>query len=52
MATKTINLTGAEVAVTGLDGSHAHIRNDGTAAVYASTAPGVTAGADGVICLI
>lgn len=24
MATKTINLTGAEVAVTGLDGAHAH----------------------------
>lgn len=30
MATKTITLTGAEVAVTGLDGAHAHIRNDGT----------------------
>ena len=49
MATKTINLTGAEVAVTGLDGSHAHIRNDGTDVIYAAKAAGISAGADGVL---
>lgn len=48
MATKTINLTGAEVAVTGLDGAHAHIRNDSTDTIYAAKMPGITAGADGV----
>lgn len=36
MATKTINLIGAEVAVAGLDGAHAHIRNDGTEVIYIS----------------
>ena len=46
--TKTINLTGAEVAVTGLDGAHAHIRNDGTDTIYAAKTAGITAGADGV----
>lgn len=48
MAVKTINLTGAEVAVTGLDGAHAHIRNDGTEVIYAAKTAGITAGADGV----
>lgn len=48
MATKTITLTGAEVAVTGLDGAHAHIRNDSTDTIYAAKMPGITAGADGV----
>lgn len=48
MATKTITLTGAEFAVTGLDGAHAHIRNDGTDTIYASKTAGITAGADGV----
>ena len=48
MATKTITLTGAEVAVTGLDGSHAHIRNDSTDTIYAAKTAGITAGADGV----
>ena len=46
--TKTINLTGAEVAVTGLDGAHAHIRNDSTDTIYAAKTAGITAGADGV----
>ena len=49
MATKTINLTGAEVAVTGLDGANAHIRNDGTDVIYAAKAAGISAGADGVL---
>lgn len=48
MATKTINLTGAEVEVTGLDGAHAHIRNDSTEVIYAAKTAGITAGADGV----
>ena len=48
MTTKTINLTGAEVAVTGLDGANAHIRNDGTEVIYAAKTAGITAGADGV----
>lgn len=51
MATKTINLTGAEVAVTGLDGANAHIRNDGADAIYAAKAAGITAGADGVLSI-
>ena len=51
MATKTINLTGAEVAVTGLDGAHAHIRNDGTEVIYAAKTAGITTGADGVLSI-
>ena len=51
MATKTINLTGAEVAVTGLDGAHAHIRNDSTDTIYAAKTAGITAGADGVVSI-
>ena len=47
MATKTITLTGAEIAVTGLDGANAHIRNDGTDVIYAAKAAGISAGADG-----
>lgn len=47
MATRTITLTGSEVAVTDLAGSHAHIRNDGAAVVYAAKKAGVIAGADG-----
>ena len=49
MATKTINLTGAELTVTGLDGSHAHIRNDGAEVIYAAKTAGITTGADGVL---
>ena len=49
MATKTINLTGAEVAVTGLDGAHAHITNMGADIIYAAKNAGITAGADGVV---
>ena len=51
MATKTINLTGAEVAVTGLDGAHAHIRNDGTEVIYVAKTAGITTGADGVLSI-
>jgi hypothetical protein len=47
--TKTINLSGAEVAVTGLDGAHAHINNMGADIIYASKTAGITAGADGVV---
>ena len=52
MATKTITLTGAEIAVTGLDGAHAHIRNDGTDVIYAAKTAGITAGADGVMAVL
>ncbi|MGN1340720.1 MAG: hypothetical protein ACI4WS_10540 [Oscillospiraceae bacterium] len=48
MAVKTISLTGAEVAVTGLDGAHAHIRNDGADTIYAAKTAGITEGASGV----
>lgn len=48
MAVKTITMTGVEVAVTGLDGTHAHIRNDGTDTIYAAKTARITAGADGV----
>lgn len=49
MATKTINLTGAEVAVTGLDGAHAHITNMGADIIYAAKSAGISPGADGVV---
>ena len=49
MAVKTAKLTGAEAAVTGLDGSIAHIRNDGAGVVLASLKAGITEGADGVL---
>lgn len=48
---KTITLTGTETAVTGLDGAHAHIRNDGADIIYASKSAGIIAGADGVIAI-
>lgn len=51
MATRTINLTGAEVAVLGLDGANAHIRNDSAAAIYAAKSAGINAGADGVLSI-
>ena len=46
MAVKTAKLTGAEAAVTGLDGASAHIRNDGAGVVLASLKSGITEGAD------
>ena len=49
MAVRTISLTGAEVAVTGLDGSHAHITNMGADIIYAAKTAGISAGADGVV---
>ena len=48
---KTIPLTGTETAVTGLDGAHAHIRNDGAEIIYAAKSAGLSAGADGVIAI-
>ena len=51
MAIKTITLTGAEVEVFGLDGSNAHIRNDGTTVIYAAKSAGIAAGADGVLSI-
>ena len=51
MAVRTIALNGSAVSVTGLDGTHAHIRNDGTDVVYASKTDKLTAGADGVLSI-
>ena len=51
MTSKTISLTGEEIKVDYSGGTNAWLRNDGTATVYASTAPGVTAGADGVVSI-
>ena len=51
MTSKTIALSGAEIRVDYSGGTNAWLRNDGTATVYASTAPGVTAGADGVVSI-
>lgn len=48
MTSKTIFLTGNELAVTGLSGANAHIRNDSKSVVYAAKMPGVSAGADEV----
>ena len=51
MTSKTITLTGAEIRADYSGGMNAWLRNDGTATVYASTAPGVTACADGVVSI-
>ena len=51
MTSKTISLTGAEIRADYSGGTNAWLRNDGTATVYASTAPGVTANADGVVSI-
>ena len=51
MTSKTIPLAGGEIKVEYSGGANAWLRNDGTAAVYASAAPGVTAGADGVVSI-
>ena len=51
MTSKTIVLTGEEIRADYSGGTNAWLRNDGTATVYASTAPAVTAGADGVVSI-
>ena len=51
MTSKTIALSGAEIRADYSGGTNAWLRNDGTATVYASTAPGVTANADGVVSI-
>ena len=51
MTSKTIALTGAEIRADYSGGTNAWLRNDGTATVYASAVPGVTAGADGVVSI-
>ena len=51
MTSKTIALTGAEIRADYSGGTNAWLRNDGTAAVYASGAPGITAGADGTVSI-
>ena len=51
MTSKTIALTGAEIRVNYSGGTNAWLRNDGTATVYASGAPGITAGADGTVSI-
>lgn len=47
---KTIALTGAEIKVD-IVGQNCDIRNDGTSVVYASAAPGITVGANGVLSI-
>lgn len=51
MTSKTIVFTGEEIRADYSGGTNAWLRNDGTATVYASTAPGVTVGADGVVSI-
>ena len=51
MTSKTIALTGAEIRADYSGGTNAWLRNDGTATVYASTAPGVAVGADGTVSI-
>ena len=51
MTSKTIALTGAEIRADYSGGTNAWLRNDGATTVYAATAPGVTAGADGVVSI-
>ena len=47
MTSKTIALSGAEIRADYGGGTNIWLRNDGTGAIYASTTPGITAGADG-----
>lgn len=51
MTSKTIVLTGEEIRADYSGGTNVWLRNDGTTTVYASAAPGVTAGADGVVSI-
>ena len=51
MTSKTIALSGAEIRADYSGGTNAWLRNDGTATVYASTTPGITAGADGTVSI-
>ena len=51
MTSKTIVLTDEEIRVEYSGGCNAWLRNDGTATVYASGAPGITAGADGTVSI-
>ena len=51
MTSKTIVFTGEEIRADYSGGTNAWLRNDGTATVYASTAPDVTPGADGVVSI-
>ena len=51
MTSKTIVLTGEEIRADYSGGTNAWLRNDGTATVYASTAPGISAGADGTVSI-
>lgn len=51
MTSKTIVFTGEEIRADYSGGTNAWLRNDGTTTVYASAAPGVTAGADGVVSI-
>ena len=51
MTSKAITLSGAEIRADYSGGVNAWVRNDGTATVYASTVPGITAGADGVVSI-
>ncbi len=51
MTIKTITLAGTETRAAYSGGANAWLRNDSTGTVYASAAPGVTAGADGVVSI-
>lgn len=51
MIAKTITLTGTEVRTEYSGGANAWLRNDGTTVMFASAAPGVSAGSDGVIAI-
>lgn len=53
MTSKTINLTGTELAVTYAVDNYPYVwlRNDSTATVYASSKGSVTAGSDGVVSI-
>lgn len=51
MTSKTITLSGTEIRADYSGGVNAWLRNDSTAVVYASTTPGVVAGADGVVSI-
>ena len=51
MTSKTIPLAGEEIKVEYSGGCNAWLRNDGTAAAYASASAGISAGADGVVSI-
>ena len=48
---KTIYLSNEEIAISGLDGNHVHIKNFNSVPCYASKTPGITPESDDVLTI-